>query len=126
MPSQLRIAKSLSPWREGVARQLVRPIAVEWPLMHMQRSVASQDDEWQFPAAAVIGLHNLTGGSQPSLDLGHARVNCCSWPIPGSLEDRCKLTLTCMNVSPKVSLLARPRSHTVGPNADYGLRLQPL
>jgi hypothetical protein len=31
----------------------------------MQRSVASQDDEWQVPAAAVIGLQNLTGCSQP-------------------------------------------------------------
>ena len=47
-----------------------RPIAVEWPLMQMQRSVASQDDEWHVPAAAVIGLHNLTGGSQPFPDIG--------------------------------------------------------
>ena len=65
MPSQFRIAKRLLPWREGVARQLVRPIAVEWPLLQMQRSVASQDDEWQVPAAADIGLQDLAGCSQP-------------------------------------------------------------
>jgi hypothetical protein len=46
-------------------RQLVRPIAVEWLLLKVQRSVASRDDEWQVPAAAVIGLQNLTGCSQP-------------------------------------------------------------
>jgi len=27
----------------------------------VQRSVASQDDDWQVPAAAVIGLPDLTG-----------------------------------------------------------------
>jgi len=31
----------------------------------VQRSAASQDDEWQVPAAAVIRLQNLTGCSQP-------------------------------------------------------------
>jgi hypothetical protein len=43
----------------------LRPIAAEWPLLKVQRSVASQDDEWQVPAAAVIGLQKLTGCSQP-------------------------------------------------------------
>jgi hypothetical protein len=46
----------------------VRPIAAEWPLPKVQRSVASQDDEWQVSAAAVIGLQNLTGSSQPFAD----------------------------------------------------------
>jgi hypothetical protein len=58
------VAKSRSPWRGGVVRPLVWPIAVEWPLLEVQRSVASQDDEWQVPAAAVIGPQNLTGCSQ--------------------------------------------------------------
>jgi hypothetical protein len=44
----------------------VRPIAVEWPLPKVQGSVASQDDEWQVPAAAVIELQNLTGSNQPA------------------------------------------------------------
>lgn len=57
--------KSRSPWREGVDRYLVRPIAVEWPLLKVQRSVASQDNEWQVSAADVIGLQNLTDCSQP-------------------------------------------------------------
>ena len=57
----LRVAKSLSPWREGVARHLVRPIAAEWPLLKVLRSVASPDDEWPLAAAAVIWLQNLTG-----------------------------------------------------------------
>ena len=34
----------------------MRPIASEWPLLKVLRSVASQDDEWQVTAAAVIGL----------------------------------------------------------------------
>jgi hypothetical protein len=34
------------------------------PLLKMQRSVASQDDEWQF-SAAVTELKNLTDCSQP-------------------------------------------------------------
>ena len=41
-----------------------RPIAIEWPLLEVQRSDTSQDDEWQIPVAAVIGLQNLTGCSQ--------------------------------------------------------------
>jgi hypothetical protein len=44
---------------------LVRAIAGEWPLLKVQRSVASQDDEWQVSAADVIGLQNLTDCSQP-------------------------------------------------------------
>jgi hypothetical protein len=43
----------------------LRPIAAERPLLKVQRSVASQDYEWQVSAAAVIGLQNLTGCSQP-------------------------------------------------------------
>jgi hypothetical protein len=43
----------------------LRPIAAEWPLLKVQRSVASQDNEWRVPAAAVIGLQNLAGCSQP-------------------------------------------------------------
>lgn len=41
------------------------PIAAEWLLLRVQRSAALQDDEWQFPAAAVIGLQKLAGGNQP-------------------------------------------------------------
>lgn len=59
-----RVAKSRSPWRGGVVRPLVWPIAVERPLLKVQRSVASQNDEWQVPAAAVIGPQNLTGCTQ--------------------------------------------------------------
>jgi hypothetical protein len=43
----------------------VRHIAAEWPLLKVLRSVASQDDEWQVSALAVIRLQNLTGCSQP-------------------------------------------------------------
>ncbi len=43
----------------------MRPIAAEWPLLKVQRSGASQDDEWQVLAAAVIGLQTLTSCSQP-------------------------------------------------------------
>lgn len=60
-----RVAKSRSSWRVGVARHLVRPIAAEWPLLKLQRSVASQGDERQVSAAAFIGLQNLTDCSQP-------------------------------------------------------------
>ncbi len=60
----LRVAKSRSPCRGGVVRPFVLPIAVEWPLLKVQRSVASRDDELQVPAAAVIGPQNLTGCSQ--------------------------------------------------------------
>lgn len=42
-----------------------RPVAVEWPLLKMPRTLALQDDKCQVPAAAVIGLQNLTGWSQP-------------------------------------------------------------
>ena len=61
----LRVAKSRSRWRGVVARHLLRPIAAEWPLLKVQRSFASQDYEWQVPAAAAVGLQNLTGCSQP-------------------------------------------------------------
>ncbi|WP_291014758.1 hypothetical protein [Hydrogenophaga sp.] len=44
-------------------------IAVEWPLLKAQRSAASQDDEWQVPAAAVIGLK--TWPTAVSLKLGY-------------------------------------------------------
>lgn len=57
-------------WREGVTRHLVRPFAAEWPLLKVQRSVASQDDEWQVSAAAVIGQQNLAGGTQPCSAVG--------------------------------------------------------
>lgn len=60
----LWVDKSRSPWRVGVARHVVRPIAVKRPLQKVQRSIAAQDDEWQVPAAAVIRLQNLTGCSQ--------------------------------------------------------------
>lgn len=40
-------------------------IAAEWPLLTVQRSVASQEDEWQVSASTVIELQNLTGCSQP-------------------------------------------------------------
>jgi hypothetical protein len=43
----------------------VWPIAAEWLLLRVQRSAALQDDEWQFPAAAVIGLQKLAGSNQP-------------------------------------------------------------
>lgn len=45
-----------------------RPVAVEWPLLKMPRTLALQDDKCQVPAAAVIGLQNLTGWSQPQAD----------------------------------------------------------
>ena len=35
---------------------LVHTIAVEWPLLKVQRSVDTKDDEWQVLAAAVIGI----------------------------------------------------------------------
>lgn len=43
----------------------MRPISAEWPLLKVQRSVASQDPDWQVSAAAVIRVQNLTGCSQP-------------------------------------------------------------
>jgi len=43
----------------------VQSVVAEWPLLKLQRSIASQDDEWQASAAAVTGLQNLTGCSQP-------------------------------------------------------------
>jgi hypothetical protein len=43
----------------------VSPIGAEWPLLRVQRSVASQNDERQVSASAVTGLQNLTGRSQP-------------------------------------------------------------
>lgn len=49
------VAKSQSPWRDVVARHLVRPITAEWPLLTVQRSDALKGDEWQVSAAAVIG-----------------------------------------------------------------------
>jgi hypothetical protein len=53
-------------WRVGfgVVRPLVWLIAVEWPLLKVQRSLASQNHEWQVPAEAVVGPQNLTGCSQ--------------------------------------------------------------
>jgi len=39
-------------------------IVLGWPLLKVQRSVASPHDEWQVPAAAVIGRQNLTGCRQ--------------------------------------------------------------
>lgn len=39
-------------------------MVVGLPLLEVQRSVASQNDEWPVPAAAVSGLQNLTGCSQ--------------------------------------------------------------
>ena len=56
--------KSSSLWRAGVDRHFVRPMAAEWRLLHVQRSVASQDDEWQGSAAAVVSVQNLTDCSQ--------------------------------------------------------------
>lgn len=42
----------------------MRSFAVEEPLLKVQRSVASQYDERQIPAAAVIRLQNQTDCSQ--------------------------------------------------------------
>lgn len=47
----------------------------------MQRSVAPQDDEWQVPAAAVIGLQNLTGCSQPETVYESFRLTVSSWLV---------------------------------------------
>jgi Putative transposase len=69
------VAKSRSPWRGGVVRRLVWPVAVEWPLPKVQRSVALQDDEWQVPAAAVIEPQNLTGSSQSDPVVHRARLS---------------------------------------------------
>jgi hypothetical protein len=44
----------------------------------VQPSVASQEDEWQVPAAAVIGLQKMSGRIQPSLGLSFDLVNCCN------------------------------------------------
>ncbi len=57
------------------------PIAAERPLLKVQRSIASQDDEWQVPAVAVICLQNLTGCSQPQAALRTIALTGCSWPI---------------------------------------------
>ena len=77
LPTSSRLhwfAKSRSTSRGGVVRLLVWSIAIEWPLLKVQRSVASQDDEWQVPVVAVFGPQNLTGCSQSKLDLAvHAR-----------------------------------------------------
>ena len=53
----------------------MRLIAVEWPLLKVQQSVASQNDEWQVPAAAVLGLQNLTGRSQHITGIGLELTN---------------------------------------------------
>jgi hypothetical protein len=72
---QVWVAKSRSPWRGGVVRPLAWPIVVEWPLLRVQRSVASQDDEWQVPTAAVIGPQNLTDCSQSAADIRPTAAN---------------------------------------------------
>jgi len=87
----LRVAKSRSRWRGGVVRPLVRPIPFEWPLLKVQRSVVSQDNEWQVPAAAVIGpqepdrlqsvcsrLPAPSGGPLGRLQASTHRVRSCS------------------------------------------------
>lgn len=58
------VAMSRSPWRVGDARSLMRAIFVELPLLKVQWSVSSQDDEWRVMAATVIGRQNLIGCSQ--------------------------------------------------------------
>lgn len=45
-------------------RHLERHVDVEWPVLKVQRTLASQDGECQVPAAAAIGLQNLSGCSQ--------------------------------------------------------------
>jgi len=74
---QVWVAKSRSPWRRGVVLPLVWPIAVEWLLLKVQRSVASQEDEWQVSAGAVVGPQDLTGCSQsvPALGRGTPTVS---------------------------------------------------
>lgn len=69
------VAKSRPPWWEGVARRLLRPIAAEWQQQKVQGSVASQDDEWQVTAAAVVGLRNLTGSNQPKAGAHQRQVS---------------------------------------------------
>lgn len=44
------------PLAGRVALRLLWPMAVEGPLLKSQRMAVSQNDEWQVPAAAVIGL----------------------------------------------------------------------
>ncbi len=68
------VAKSRSPRRGGVVRPLVWPVVVEWPLLKVQRSVASQGHEWQVPAEAVVGPQNRTGRSQSAADVQNRRV----------------------------------------------------
>ena len=51
-------------WRVEAAGHIVRHTDFEWQLLKVLPSVASRDNEWQVPAAAVIGLQNLTGCSQ--------------------------------------------------------------
>jgi hypothetical protein len=59
----------------------------------VQRSVASQDDGWQVPAAAVIGPQNLTGcslvlSSTPAARLhGRSRnMASASWTWPAKVS----------------------------------------
>jgi hypothetical protein len=88
-----------SPWREGVARHLAQPIAAEWPLLKVQRSVASQGDEWQVTAAAVIRLQNLTGCSQ------HIKV------------------IECQNLNDRYRCIA---ANSTQPHQKLGYRLEPI
>lgn len=71
-----RVAKSRSNLGAGVARHIVRPIAFERLLLKVQRSVASQNSEWQVSATAVIRLQNLTGWSQPQATGGFFSTAC--------------------------------------------------
>lgn len=58
-------AKSRSPWREEVARRLVRPIAAEWLLLKVQRSSALLTIFRPVSAWAAVHLPTLSGGNQP-------------------------------------------------------------
>jgi hypothetical protein len=62
------------------ARHLERHVAVEWPLLKVQRTLATQDDECQVSAAAVIGLQNLTGCSQPASGIEPRGFTGALWP----------------------------------------------
>jgi hypothetical protein len=59
-----RIAAELAGCHKSAPHR-ERHVAVEWQLLKVQRTLAWQDGKCQVPAAAVIGLQNLTGLSQP-------------------------------------------------------------
>ena len=114
-----RVAKSRSPWRGGVVRPLVWPIAVEWPLLEVQRSVSSQDVEWQLPAPAVIGTQILTGRRQSWRNIRPVAATVRTWP---GRSVRCafsKRSPARRTFSVAGGLLAWPGTHAPGQELKF-------